>query len=366
MTSGHNYLIGAALTLFSLSYLQIVSSALDNGFIAFASNRTGAAEIFIMEPTASGANATQLTFDNTTHAHPAFSFDGIKLAFTQVVNGTFQIFIHDLVTKESAQITNGATDSKNPYFSPDGSSIVYDKWSSASGAIGSCDIHQLDLGTREDSLLISLDKDGVQSVEQGAKYSYDGSKILFASNIDHQVDDLYLLNLGSREVIRLTYGAHNNYSRTWSPDGAMIAYNCAPNGAVVGQICALELNEDGTPKGSFTTLTTKAEGTTPVPAYPNRATPTFNGDVTPVWSPDGKKIAFASNRESRNLEVYEMNADGTNIVRLTNTENYPAMQLSMAWQPIITNNTVPSSGHVHAMPGFLAVMSFCAAFAFRL
>lgn len=39
-------------------------------------------------------------------------------------------------------------------------------------------------------------------------------------------------------------------------------------------------------------------------------------DTSPVWSPDGKKIAFLSNREG-GQRIYVMDADGTNVIRLT-------------------------------------------------
>ena len=39
--------------------------------------------------------------------------------------------------------------------------------------------------------------------------------------------------------------------------------------------------------------------------------------MNPAWSPDGKKIAFDSDRDG-NWEIYVMNADGSNPINLTN------------------------------------------------
>lgn len=44
-------------------------------------------------------------------------------------------------------------------------------------------------------------------------------------------------------------------------------------------------------------------------------------EIMPVFSPDGSKIAFVSDRDG-NPEIYVMNADGTNQTRLTNDASY--------------------------------------------
>ena len=61
-----------------------------------------------------------------------------------------------------------------------------------------------------------------------------------------------------------------------------------------------------------------------------RLTASDSGDDYPAWSPDGKKIAFMSRREG-NGEIYVMDADGDNPIRLTNNEF--AGDGQPAWSP---------------------------------
>ena len=50
-------------------------------------------------------------------------------------------------------------------------------------------------------------------------------------------------------------------------------------------------------------------------------------DMGPSWSPDAAKIAFASGRPD--LEIYVMNADGTNQINVT---SHPGPDFDPDWR----------------------------------
>jgi Tol biopolymer transport system component len=60
-----------------------------------------------------------------------------------------------------------------------------------------------------------------------------------------------------------------------------------------------------------------------------RITTATGADLDPAWSPDGSKIAFASERDG-NFEIYSMSSSGENPVRLTQN---PASDSRPAWSP---------------------------------
>ena len=76
--------------------------------------------------------------------------------------------------------------------------------------------------------------------------------------------------------------------------------------------------------GNFEIYVMSANGANPV-----RLTNVAAADTRPAWSPDGARIAFVSERDG-NAEIYVMNADGTSPTRLT---SHGASDSDPAWSP---------------------------------
>ncbi len=53
-------------------------------------------------------------------------------------------------------------------------------------------------------------------------------------------------------------------------------------------------------------------------------------DIAPAWSPNGSQIAFASDRNNSDWEIYIINSDGTNLRQITSS---PGVDTDPAWSP---------------------------------
>ena len=119
--------------------------------------------------------------------------------------------------------------------------------------------------------------------------------------------DIYTLKADGSDEIRLTYNPRPDAMPSWSPDGKKMAFISARDGNSEIYI----MNADGS---NQTRLTDN---------------PTF--DLFPSWSPDSRKIIFNSKRdEDEGLRIYTMNADGSEQTRLTNEPYY---EMYSSWSP---------------------------------
>jgi TolB protein len=134
-------------------------------------------------------------------------------------------------------------------------------------------------------------------------WSPDGSKIAFSAPYqENRYIGIAVMNADGNDLHVL--GSENtflDYFPAWSPDGTQIVFASAGGDHID------VMNADGSGRHR---LVTKAQGE----AY---------GHLS--WSPDGTRIAFESTRprdagSENRVEIWVMNADGSNFVRLTNND----------------------------------------------
>ena len=119
--------------------------------------------------------------------------------------------------------------------------------------------------------------------------------------------EIYISDYDGENQRRVTTGFSLNINSTWSPDGRSIAYTSYIRG--LPNIFVSHIFQ-----GTRDELTKNS-----------------GNNFLAVFSPDGTRIAFISNRDQAgNTEVYVMNADGSNVQRLTNN---PAADTTPTWNP---------------------------------
>jgi TolB protein len=192
-------------------------------------------------------------------------------------------------------------------------------------------------------------------------WSPDGTQIAFDGDDADENQQIFLMRADGTRKRRLTHSAATNWMPSWSPDGQKILfersvvagetyapdgkidlYTMRPNGRGKHKIARLRSepnhclcaawSPDGTKityegavgAGKPDIYVMNADGTNQIRLTRHRAR-----DENPDWSPDGMEIAFYSERTG-NAQIYIMSADGTNQRRITHD---PWYDQAVRWQP---------------------------------
>jgi Tol biopolymer transport system component len=229
-----------------------------------------------------------------------WSPNGKRLAFAvtsfSAVNPYNGLHVVNLRTGRDIQIVRqgqyGEYDWQGLDWSPDGRRLVY----TTKGGIA---IVNADGSSRK---VLRSPKD---RFDRSPSWSPDGAWIAFASSGPQESPGIWAMRAdGSQRRQLVRFGA----TPAWSPDGARIAFH-APRAQI----------ELVSPNGTLLS-----------PRLPFRRGASVGIDGPPVWSPDGKKIAMSS----RQFGTYVMNADGTELRRLTPRGVGSIGAPRPAWRPV--------------------------------
>jgi Tol biopolymer transport system component len=184
----------------------------DGRRIAFASNRLGAAELWILDRATRGAERLDLPGRDVSVNLPVWSPDGRRMAITRLLeNGLQSIWIAATDGSQAEELVPPVSSLFASDISPDGKSLLYQR-----KVGGTNQIFQFDLGSRKSGQLTSSPGD-----KNNAVWSPDGRSIAFSSNATGTMQ-LWKMASSGGEPVMLTSGYERMYHPFYSPDGKWI------------------------------------------------------------------------------------------------------------------------------------------------
>lgn len=294
-----------------------------SNIIAFSSNRSGSYDIYTVNDdgsgltrvTQTGRDAVEASWLSSTSIIFASRSNTTKHIYTIRSNGTFL-----------NQITFSADDDSSPQVNHNGTRIIYDSVRNKRRVVMSC----LSTGIP----IARLTQNGPESFCPA--YDRTGEFLAFCSDRGDGSINIYQtgsdLNIGTATAVTSNPGV--NWQPTWSSDNSQIAFSTNMN----GNYQIYKINTDGT--GLTRLINNSYDCTFPswqyaaneideriiymsdeggeyqiysmFPDGTNQTAITASGaNIWPAVSPDGSKIAFASNRDGADFKLYVMNSDRT-------------------------------------------------------
>ncbi len=272
----------------------------DGGQIAFAST--------IANPEARLSSQTQLFTVNITTGEkhpitpqtgiavqPNWSPHGYRIAYWAQVQGRLNVWTIPASGGEAARVTNDASVDWNPVWSPDGAWLYF-----ASDRGGSMNLWRAPINEKSGKVLGEIEPVTTPSTyAANLSFSRSGSQMAYMQRTQSShiyrvgFDPLHETAVGQPEPV--TQGSRSTGTPNVSPDGEWIA---AVEASQQGNV--LVVRRDGSGLRHLTD-----------DVYRNRI---------PVWSPDGKLLAFISNRGGR-VDIWTIRPDGGSLRQLTYTLN---------------------------------------------
>lgn len=283
------------------------------GQIAFASDRTGIMQIWMVNTDPNNRQQRQITNISEGACQPTWSPDGMRIAFTSPClekQDTYPgagIFYLDLADPTAAvKVISSLEGDFDPAWSPDGKRIAFTSLRNQVPAIH----------------VINLADGTYQNLSQSTKadkqpaWSQSGTQIAFVRQF--LSSQIWIMSDNGQTQNRFSpLGPLNNLWPSWSVDGQIIFYSQS----------TVEKFNPWLVYRRYEDRDTSLE--TRIPASPGGSTGPF---VQVRSSPDGSMLTYESWPDGENHDIYIMNANGSNQQRLTTDPGY---DFGPAWRPTI-------------------------------
>jgi Tol biopolymer transport system component len=190
----------------------------DGKSIAFASQRSGSFDLYVMAADGTGTQRLTPTKDDD-ESSPSWSPEGDRIAFAREGD----IYVMNANGSGGARrISDVTAEETEPAWSPDGRSIAYVRREPGTPAREIWIMRPDGTGRRQ---LTEL-----QSASYSPAWSPDSTRIAFATNNRISQYDIYWVTVATGRTTRVTVSEEDSFEPAWSTDGNSIAFS--ENGAI--------------------------------------------------------------------------------------------------------------------------------------
>ena len=271
------------------------------GQIAFVSERDGFPQVYLMD--LSGGEVEQITSELQGACQPAWSPDGMRLAYISPCDGRKErydgasIFIFDFGTGRTELISFLAAGDYDPAWSPDGGKLAFTSLQN-----GKPQIFLFDFATGETRQLMDR-----ATINRMPVWSPDGLEIVFVTlNPLTNEPTLFIVDAEGQNEPKSILGQSyaEAYRPDWTPQGDLIVFDQEGDGILGGRL--LGRNQD-------------------VPIQTN-----LTVAENPDFSPDGQWLACDGVFDLPRHDIFLMLRTGARLQRLTDD---PAEDYQVDWRP---------------------------------
>jgi TolB protein len=233
--------------------------------------------------------------------YASYAPSGNKILFESNRDGNWEIYIMDSNGKNQQRLTFDSGDDRRPSWHPGGVKILFE-----SNRSGKNELYQLELESKKIIRLTAFEK----AEPTFGSYAPDGETIATSLKESDQVSNIILLNKQGSIIRRLTKENKRSYYPKWSHHGKEIVY--------------FSRKETDNQDDEIYRLNIET-------GEEHRLTHWPKHNFCPSWSKDDTKIVYVTSMETVRPEIYLMDVNGKNPLRLTNNEDGDTLPF---WSPI--------------------------------
>jgi len=259
--------------------------------VAYTVDLGPAKEIYLIDY--DSHNRRPLTKNRSLNLTPAWLMDGTQVLLTSYVRKNPDLYTISTATGEMKPLIDGKGLTTSAAVSPDGKKIAF-----VSTRDGNAEIYVMD---SDGSNIRRITRHW--SIDASPDWSPNSREIIFTSDRLGK-PQLFIMDAEGSNLRRLNTRLDYCGSPSWSPKGDKIAFVARENGEF--NIFTYDILSQ-----SVTRLTQNA-----------------GSNEDPDWSPNGFQLVFSSTRD-KGRDIYQMNWDGSQLLRLTFTGNCS----SPSWSP---------------------------------